>query len=348
MAHTLLNRDFQTEVRAAGVTVSSFVYGYGNPEQMGLSGPNTTFFASMDNVALEKWLRLLFGGVETGVRVPPALKNWKRLAPCILRLLMWFIRVEAISRCTARIKLDDRMMTSNCPCRVDEAVAAANETEVAAGRPPKLPTNRVRVTAAPRVSSFDIKTMPPGTVSEVQYFKGAVLQHMQSELIPPRPRLHPVLCLPALAFSAAGPDNLTAIQELQAWHLLCAPFLWKTSRINGMLFTAVNDPAVYDDSGSVVEDEDDVDKHTYRVWERVATEIEKACPHMEVVLRRAVAKLVVEEERLIKAARAALVAYLVCHPAYDALTWEADTKANRVCYGDKLVDAIINHTSADE
>jgi hypothetical protein len=346
VAHTLLNRDFQTEVRAASVTVSSFVYGYGNPEQMGLSGPNTTFFASMDNTTLEKWLRLLFGGVETGPRVPQALTNWKRLAPCILRLLMWFIRVEAITRCTARVKLDDRMMTTKCPCRIDDARRVANEAEVIAGRPPKFPSDRVRATVTPHTTSFDDRALPPGTVREVAYFKGAVLQHMQTELIPPRPRLHPVLCLPALAFSAAGPDDLTDIQELQAWHVLCAPFLWKTTRASGMLFTAVNDPAVYDDAGAVVENEDDADKHTLRVWDRLATEIEKACPHMEVVLRKAVARLVVDEERLIKAARAALVAYLVIHPAYDGLTWEPDTKANRECYGDKLVDAIIAHMDA--
>ena len=349
VSYTLLNRDFQTEVRNADVSLGSCVYGYGNPEQMGLSGPNTTFFASLDNDGLEKWIRLLFGGVETNFRPPPVLAAWKCMAPCILRLLLWFIRVEAINRSTAPINADPRLMTTRCASAVDKERAAQIAADVAQKRAPTFPSDRVRTTVVPIVSSFEPTTVGFGATRDIPYFKGAVLQLLQAKLIPCRERCHPLLCLPALAFLPAARSAVTRIQEAQGWHLLCAQFLYKTVHSSAcMLYSAINDPMVYDDTGAVVIDEDASDAHTLRVWARVSTEISKVCPYMEVILRQRVTTLLVHETTLIEAARAALVQFLSAHPAYDALFWEPETAENRSCYGDPLVDRVVSFIVADE
>lgn len=340
LSRTLLSHTFQEAVRNARVTSSTFVYGYGSSEQVGLSGPNTTLFASMDNETLERWIQLLFGKVRIGPRLPAAIDQWNCLAPCILRVLLWFVRVEAVTRCSADISTNPRLMTTKCPSAADSSRAAAITADIENGVPPRYPTARIRTV---------VNTPSPcGHVHEVAYFKGPILRLLQDELIRPRAQYHETLCLPALAFAPLKPETFSSIQTHQGWHLLCCPQLWGTSHNSGRLYSAINDPAVYDETGNVVDDEDAVDKHTLEVWAKVAEKIVKECPQMEVVLRRAVGKLVAAEEQLIQDGRKALVAFLSEHPAYDFLFWSPDTVAHRTCYGDELVDAVVSFLDTDE
>ena len=340
LSRTLLSRAFQAAVHDARVTTATFAYGYGTPDQIGLSGPNTTFFAQMDNTTLERWIALLFGTVQMGGgRIPAAIVHWDCLAPCILRVLLWFVRVEAVTRCTAAVRTNPQLMTTKCPSFVDNIRAAAIADDVESGSLPRFATDRVRAST----------TSPAGgCVREVAYFKGPILRLLQADLIGPRPQHHETLCLPALAFAPIVHDALSPIQRHQGWYTMCCPELWHTSHAKGRLFSAVNDPAVYDDTGDAVNDEDAVDAHTLEVWHRVADKIVKDCPQMEVLLRRAVGKLIADEERLIRDGRKSLVAFLSEHPAYDFLFWSPDTVANRTCYGDELVAAVVAFQDEDE